>query len=90
MAIIQHFQKNFFEFYRLFEKYLTKLDFLSQKILTQILQHSLDIQKHFKSKIDSCILKLSEIMTSIINQKKNEVIKHNYFNLSKVVRKIFN
>ncbi len=78
------FSKKFFEFYRLFEKYLTKLDSLSQKIVTQILQPTLDIQKHFKSNTDSCILKLSEIMNSTINQKKKyEVIKHNYFNSSK-------
>ena len=76
--------KKFFEFYRLFEKYLSKLDSLSQKISTQIVQPTLDIQKHFKSKTDSEMAKLSEIINSTINQKKKcEIIKHNYFDYSK-------
>ena len=62
--------KKFFEFYRLFEKYLSKLDSLSQKISTQIVQPTLDIQKHFKSKTDSEMAKLSEIINSTISQKK--------------------
>ena len=62
--------KKFFEFYRLFEKYLSKLDLLSEKISTQIIQPTLDIQKFFKSKTDSEMVKLSEIINSTINQKK--------------------
>ena len=65
------FSKKFFEFYRLFEKYLTKIDSFSEKILTQIVQPTLDIQKHFKIKTDSEIAKLFEIIKSTINQKKN-------------------
>ena len=76
--------KKFFEFYRLFEKYLSKLDLLSEKISTQIIQPTLDIQKFFKSKTDSEMVKLSEIINSTINQKKKyEIIKHNYFDCSK-------
>ena len=78
------FSKKFFEFYRLFEKYLTKIDSFSEKILTQIVQPTLDIQKHFKIKTDSEIAKLFEIIKSTINQKKKlEVIKQNYFDYSK-------
>jgi hypothetical protein len=65
------FSKKFFEFYRLFEKYLTKLDLLSEKILTQIVEPTLDIQKHFKLKTDIEIKNLFEIIISTINQKKN-------------------
>ena len=78
------FSKKFFEFYRLFEKYLTKLDLLSEKILTQIVEPTLDIQKHFKLKTDIEIKNLFEIIKSTINQKKKlEIIKQNYFDYSK-------
>ena len=82
------FSKKFFEFYRLFEKYLTKLDLLSEKILTQIVEPTLDIQKHFKLKTDIEIKNLFEIIKSTINQKKKlEIIKQNYFEYKKKTEK---
>ena len=76
--------KKFFEFYRLFEKYLSKLDLLSQKILTQIVQPTIDIQKDFKFRTDSELGKFLEMINLVINQKKKyEIVKHNYFDYSK-------
>ena len=72
--------KKFFEFSRLFERYLIKLSLLSKKISTELIGPTINFDKFLVDENSYHLMLLQNMINSTINQKKKyENIKHKYF-----------
>ena len=76
--------KKIFDFYRLFEKHLTKVQAISNTFDTELVKPTVLITNHLKEKNINELSNLKKLISSTIEQKKKyEIAKHSYFDSCK-------
>ena len=80
--------KKFFEFSRLFERYLIKLSLISKKISSELIGPTINFDKFLVDENSYNLMLLQNMINSTITQKKKyENIKHKYFESCQLAEK---
>ena len=80
--------KKFFDFCRLFERYLIKLSLLSKKINSELITPTINFDKFLVDENSYHLMLLQNIINATINQKKKyENKKHKYFESCQLAEK---
>lgn len=82
------FSKNFFAFYNIFEKFLSKTKQMSEKINYELVEPTQLILNHLQEKNNYWLTEMKELINYTIEQKRlHDTAKHNYFNSCRVAEK---